>query len=130
MHPSVGYGIVKRDPNTNNIAGANNVQNLSTTTAVCNQISMTDFDCSLGIETENNFSIILSLDPNTKTLGINSKIIIEELTIHNFLGQPVLSQKTNAYIAKVDLYQLKKGVYFLIAKSHNNSTSLKFLVSH
>ena len=130
MHPSIGYGILKRDTNANNIAGANNVQNRSTTTAVCNQNSMTDFDCSLGIETENNFSITLSLDPNTKTLNINSKAFIEALTIYNVLGQPVIFQKTNAYISKVDLSQLKKGVYVLIAKSQNKSTSLKFLISH
>ena len=130
MHPSIGYGILKRDPNANNIAGANNVQNRSTTTTVCNQNSMTDFDCSLGIETENNFSIILSLDPNTKTLNINSKTFVEELTIHNVLGQPVLSQKTHAYITNIDLSQLKKGVYILILKSQNKSTSLKFLISH
>ena len=130
MHPSIGYGIEKRDPNTNNIAGANNVQNRSTTTTVCNQNSMTDFDCSLGIETEKNFSIILSLDPNTKTLNINSKTFVEELTIHNVLGQRVLSQKTHAYITNIDLSQLKKGVYILILKSQNKSTSLKFLISH
>lgn len=130
MHPSLGYGILKRDPNANNIAGANNVQNRSTTTTVCNQNSMTDFDCSLGIEIENNFSIILSLDPNTKTLNINSKAFIEALNIYNVLGQPVIFQKTNAYISKVDLSQLKKGVYILMAKSKNKSTSLKFLISH
>ena len=130
MHPSIGYGIEKRDPNTNNIAGANNVQNRSTMTTVCNQNSMTDFDCSLGIETENNFSIILSLDPSTKTLDINSKAFIEALTIHNVLGQRVLSQKTHAYITNIDLSQLKKGVYILILKSQNKSTSLKFLISH
>ena len=130
MHPSIGYGIEKRDPNTNNIAGANNVQNRSTTTTVCNQNSMTNYDCGLGIETAKNFNIKLSLDPNTKTLDINSKAFIEELTIHNVLGQRVLSQKINAYISKVDLSQLKKGVYILMAKSKNKSTSLKFLISH
>lgn len=130
MHPSIGYGIVKRDPNANNIAGANNVQNRSTTTTVCNQNSMTDYDCSLGIETENNFRMKVYFDPSTKTLDINSKAFIEELTIHNVLGQPVLSKKTNAYISKVNLSQLKKGVYILILKSPNKSTSLKFLISH
>jgi hypothetical protein len=130
MHPSVGYGILKRVPNANNIAGANNVQTRSTTNTVCNQNSMIDFDCSLSLDPANNFRIKAALNPNSKTLDINSKIFIEELTIHNVLGQPVVSQKTNAYIMKVDLSQLKKGVYFLIAKSENKSTSLKFLISH
>ena len=55
MHPSIGYGIIKRVPNINNIAGANNVQNRSTTTTVCNQNSMTDYDCSLSLDSANNF---------------------------------------------------------------------------
>lgn len=130
MHPSVGYGIVKRVPNTNNIAGANNVQTRSTTTTVCNQNSMTDFDCSLSLDTANNFRIKASLNPKTKTLDINSKTFIEELTIHNVIGQSIVSQKTNAYIMKVDLSYLDKGVYFLIVKSQNKAESLKFLISH
>lgn len=130
MHPSIGYGILKRVPNTNNIAGANNVQNRSTTTSVCNQNSMTNFDCSLSIETANIFRIKASLNPHTKILDVNSKTFIEELSIHNVLGQPILLHESNAYITRVDLSQLNRGVYFLIAKSQNNSTSLKFLISH
>ena len=130
MHPSIGYGIIKRIPNTNNIAGANNVQNRSTTTTVCNQNSMTDYDCSLSLDSANNFRMKVYFDPSTKTLDINSKTFIKELTIHNVLGQSVLTKKTHAYITNVDLSQLKKGVYFLIAKSQNKSTSLKFLISY
>ena len=130
MHPSIGYGIIKRVPNINNVAGANNVQNRSTTTTVCNQNSMTDFDCSLSLDSANNFRMKVYFDPSTKTLDINSKTFIKELTIHNVLGQSVLTKKTHAYITNVDLSQLKKGVYFLIAKSQNKSTSLKFLISY
>ena len=130
MHPSIGYGIIKRIPNTNNIAGANNVQNRSTTTTVCNQNSMTDYDCSLSLDSANNFRMKVYFDPSTKTLDINSKTFIKELTIHNVLGQSVLTKKTHAYITNVDLSQLKKGVYFLIVKSQNKSTSLKFLISY
>ena len=32
-------------------------------------------------------------DPSTKTLDINSKTFIKELTIHNVLGQSVLTKK-------------------------------------
>ena len=91
MHPSIGYGILKRDPNVN-IAGANNVQNRSTTTTVCNQNSMTDFDCSLSLDSANNFSMKVSLDPLPKRL-VSIQIIIEELTIHNVLGQRVYHKK-------------------------------------
>ena len=79
---------------------------------------------------ENNIKCVKHVSNTINILGINSKIIIEELTIHNVLGQRVLSQKTNTYITNVDLSQLKKGVYILILKSPKKSTSLKFLISH
>ncbi len=130
MHPSVGYGIIKRTPNTNNVAGANDVQNRSTTTAVCNQNSMTNFDCNLSVNSENFFDLKLTNNPVSESLELKTKETVSHLIIYNSLGQIIASYQPFSNLLSIPISHLDNGFYFLTAKSQNKSSTLKFLIKH
>lgn len=130
MHPSVGYGIIKRIPNSNNIAGADDVQNRSTTTAVCNQNSMANFDCNLSVSLGNYFDLKLTNNPVSENLELNTNETITHLTIHNSLGQIVASYQPLSNTISIPISNLVNGFYFLTAKNQNKSSTLKFLIKH
>jgi hypothetical protein len=59
-------------------------------------------------------------------LNLSANQTLEQITLHNLLGQQVLSQKLNAQEELIDLNELTNGVY--LAQVQINGTSKTFKI--
>ncbi len=66
-------------------------------------------------------------NPAENKLSINSKEIIEKITIFNLLGQEIRAYKVNFKSGKIDISALHKGAYFLNLKLINGISVSKMI---
>jgi hypothetical protein len=77
---------------------------------------------------ESAFSSFTSFpNPVTDVLHITNKNTIETATIHNLMGQLVISTEINATSAQLNLSRLAKGMYFVTLKSYGAEKSIRIV---
>jgi len=133
MHYSIGNGISNRVLSANDIAGGNDVQSRSTTTAVCGQGLMTNSECSLSVD-EHFLSENISIFPNPANDKINiknaSSINLQKAVIYDVRGSVVSSIDFNqsSSLKTINVSSLTSGVYFINIYSDRGSVIEKFMV--
>lgn len=68
-----------------------------------------------------------SPNPIQDVLYIQSKDLVEDVTVFNIMGQKVLQQNFDSLDLRLPLSQLKTGNYFIKLKSHNKSQVIKVI---
>lgn len=93
--------------------------------AIVTNTAATEFVGALSIEEFVSSRFTVYPNPTTGELNIQSKLPIIKIEIYNNLGQQILTQE---YAEKVDLSQLKTGIYFMtIHDSNSNQETLKII---
>jgi len=133
MHRSISNGESLREPNSNNLAAADNDFVRSIEFTVCGQASMQGFDCSkLSIDDDLLASqIILFPSYVEKEIFISntSSLALQEVKFFDVRGR-VIKQEIlkNVQKQKVNIEPLTSGLYFVQIRSENGSFSKKIIV--
>ncbi|TGN29204.1 T9SS type A sorting domain-containing protein [Empedobacter tilapiae] len=82
----------------------------------------------LGIEEVDNIELTtLFPNPASKELNIDSKENIKQVTVFNLTGQQLFSKKGNSKTSKIDVSNLKSGVYIVEVKTDKTSKTYKII---
>ena len=133
MHRSISNGESLREPNSNNLAAADNVYVRSAEFTVCNQPSMLGFDCSkLSVDDDLLASqIVLFPSYVEKEIFINNANLLplQEVKFFDVRGR-VIKQESLKKVQKqkINIEQLTSGLYFVQVRSENGSFSKKIIV--
>lgn len=80
----------------------------------------------LGInENSNNFDVSVHPNPFNKELRIETDATIEKIELNSISGQKVSKELTFAYDKKIDLSDLKDGIYLLTLTDDKGNKSMK-----
>jgi len=69
-----------------------------------------------------------SFNNNTKTLSLNSNVRLNEVVIYNIIGQQTFKQQLNGLRTRVQLSDLKKGVYIAKLKGLNFTKTIRLVI--
>lgn len=132
MHYAISNGSFNRTLSANDIAGGNDVQSRSTTSAVCGQSLMDNFDCAtLTVDTfdlASQYTIYPS--PANHVLNIKGSLNsnLDSFIIYDINGRVILSDKLDdVKINSIYVNALSNGVYFIKLKSKNGEFTKKFI---
>lgn len=132
MHYAISNGSFNRTLSANDIAGGNDVQSRSTTSAVCGQSLMDNFDCATltvdAYDLASQFTIYPS--PANTILNIRSASYydLESYTIYDINGRLMVSEKLNNNRTNtIQVNALSNGVYFIKIKSQGGEFTKKFI---
>ncbi len=79
----------------------------------------------------NNFRIYPNPATDFAILNINQSMTDDCVaTVYNILGEKILSEKMNNYPHKINLSNLKNGIYLIEIKSLNGSSKQKLIIQH
>ncbi|HAR71823.1 MAG TPA: hypothetical protein DCR77_00235 [Flavobacteriaceae bacterium] len=78
-------------------------------------------------EVKNHVEITLFPNPVSNELNIDSKDNIKEVTVFNLTGQQLFSKKGNSKTSKIDVSNLKSGVYIVEVKTDKTSKTYKVI---
>ncbi|WP_250434101.1 T9SS type A sorting domain-containing protein [Hanstruepera flava] len=93
--------------------------------AIVTNTATTEFVGALSIEEFTSSRFTVYPNPTTDEINIQSKLPVIKIEIYNNLGQQILGQE---YVEKVDLSQVRKGIYFMtIHDSNGNQETLKII---
>ena len=82
----------------------------------------------LGIGEVDNIELTtLFPNPASKELNIDSKENIKQVTVFNLTGQQLFSKKGNSKTSKIDVSNLKSGVYIVEVKTDKTSKTYKII---
>ena len=120
MHYAIASGESLRFLSTDNIEGANRVQEISISEQVCNKALMTNFSgsCALSIE-KDELKAAVRIYPNpTKGnffISNNGNINLEKVVVFDVSGRLIVQQDlSNTYgIKTIHLENISKGIYFV-----------------
>ena len=133
MHRSISNGESLREPNSNNLAAADDVYIRSTEFTVCGQPTMHAFDCTkLSVENDLLASqIVLFPSYVEKEIFINNANLLplQEAKFFDVRGRVVKQESLkNVQKQKINIEQLNSGLYFVQIRSENGSFSKKIIV--
>lgn len=132
MHYNVAPRTANRDPEENDIVGAEAIFNRSANDPVCGQPVMTQSACSLSTEDILAANISIYPNPANKNFSIktSSNISIESISMHDVLGKRVLSSKldSSSDINIINVDNLSPGVYFARIISEQGSLVKKVII--
>jgi hypothetical protein len=133
MHRSLTNGSSLREPNTNNLLAANDVQSRSVVFQQCEQSPASNFDCnSLGIE-ENFLTTKIILYPTyaDKEIFISntSLLALKEYKIFDINGLLVKKgMLKKSYSQKLNVEHLHSGMYFVQIYTEKGAFSKKIII--
>ncbi|MBV7269652.1 T9SS type A sorting domain-containing protein [Winogradskyella luteola] len=133
MHFSLTNGESQRNLSTGDINGAGNVQTRSTSTSVCGESLMQDFDCSTLSVSSEELSTAISIYPNPSK-GIvyinNSGVFtLENAEVYDINGRLIMQKKlVNTTLNQIDLAGASNGVYFLTIHGSGASITEKIII--
>ena len=78
-------------------------------------------------EVKNHVETTLFPNPVSNELNIDSKDNIKEVTVFNLTGQQLFSKKGNSKTSKIDVSNLKSGVYIVEVKTDKTSKTYKVI---
>lgn len=78
-------------------------------------------------EVKNHVEITLFPNPVSNELNIDSKDNIKEVTVFNLTGQQLFSKKGNSKTSKIDVSNLKSGIYIVEVKTDKTSKTYKVI---
>ncbi len=134
MHFAASYGTFQRVLNSNNIAGANNVQSRSTRSTVCNKSIMTGVSCdSLSLENvELNKAISIFPNPTSRKFSIEknlSSINLDKLEVYDINGRLVFKDNfSSSRIKTVEIKNASSGLYLVKIYSESGTVVKKVLI--
>lgn len=134
MHYALSVGEMQRGLSPEDLVGAKDVQNRSSSSTVCGELSMTDYSCSsLGIDDEellNDFVIYPNPAKNNFYIKNNSSITIDQVTIYNIEGRQISSlELTNSNrLSPISIQGFSPGLYFINMKSDLGVLTKKLMI--
>lgn len=69
-----------------------------------------------------------SFNNDSKILSLNSNVRLTEVTIYNIIGQQTFKQQLNGLRTRVQLTDLKKGVYIAKLKGTNFTKTIRLVI--
>ncbi|WP_027137630.1 T9SS type A sorting domain-containing protein [Gaetbulibacter saemankumensis] len=135
MHYSISKEESLRALQDNDLMGAKDVLSRSTSTAVCNQLSMTESSCSLLSSKAHDYieDIVLYPNPVKDVLFIKNpkNYQIQSMAIYDIQGKQIrtINFNSNAISNRVNLNKLSAGIYFLSLKVNNTMIKRKLIVN-
>ncbi len=78
-------------------------------------------------EVKNHVETTLFPNPVSNELNIDSKDNIKEVTVFNLIGQQLFSKKGNSKTSKIDVSNLKSGIYIVEVKTDKTSKTYKVI---
>ena len=72
-------------------------------------------------------SFSLYPNPAQEALNISATTQVERIQVYNLAGQRVMERELNANTARIDVSNLKSGIYLLQVESQGQSTAYKFI---
>ena len=76
---------------------------------------------------KNHVETTLFPNPVSNELNIDSKDNIKEVTVFNLTGQQLFSKKGNSKTSKIDVSNLKSGIYIVEVKTDKTSKTYKVI---
>ena len=75
----------------------------------------------------NTLDASISPNPTSNFVNLKSTELIDHVSVFNVLGKNVLSKKVNVFNFKLNLENLKAGIYILKIKSKHKQKNLKLV---
>ncbi len=122
--------------NINGVAGSSNVRFMfkffADANGPGNNIFLDDinlFDGAVGVQTnETHFGLNIYPNPTTDHFNVSSAQIIDEIKVHDVLGQTLYQAKPNE--KTVSLKIDKEGLYLVTVRSGQQTTTKKLIIKH
>ena len=135
MHYALSVGETQRGLSQDDLVGAKDVQNRSSSSTICGELSMTDASCSssLGVDDEallNDFILYPNPAKNSFYIKNNSSMIIDQVDIYNIEGRKISSLEiTNSNrLAPVSIQGYAPGLYFINMKTEVGILTKKLMI--
>ncbi|WP_298239468.1 T9SS type A sorting domain-containing protein [uncultured Algibacter sp.] len=139
MHYSISAGESLRVLSTDDLMGAEDVQSRSTTTTVCSQLSMTNYEClgegsGLSIA-DNQLESDITLYPNPAKSNLYIKNSgyqnIDRVSVFNVVGKEIYTtfNSKNSRVLQLDLSRYARGVYLVKINSEIGTVTKKLVVN-
>ncbi|PNQ72746.1 hypothetical protein C1T31_09525 [Hanstruepera neustonica] len=136
MHFSMAANVVSRTLSPNDIQGANDIQDRSSTIQICGQSLMEDSSCSTLSTTDVSFTDQIIIYPNPVTSGvINIKSAnetrVENMRLYNTVGELITSKEfvNNGSVNQLHVSTLSTGLYVLQIETNQGIVSKKILLN-
>lgn len=136
MHYSISSGESLRTLSPEDLIGAEDVQSRSTSTTICNQLSMTASSCyqsSLGTD-DFHVEDAITVYPNPTTSHVFVKVkpglIIEHIAIYNLEGREVYAaiERNTTAVKSINTSRYAKGIYLMKIDTDFGTISKKLIV--